>query len=244
MMVAVQFDKVGGTAQTFDEAFNLNVTGAKAWNSIDDPECIAGWYADAPCLKIPNGTVNMGYLDLYWCQNAYSESAGEFVAGWADKDGFYVDSATMLDGYGVWLVAGSADMTVTINGEVKSDASDTISAGAGYNMLKLPYPVALNADSEKIDWNLTGVKAWNSIDDPECISGWTATAPAIKIPNGTVNMGYLDLFYSSNAYSESAGDFVVGWADKDGFYVADAVIKEGMAFWLVVPSATTSTITK
>lgn len=40
------------------------------------------------------------------------------------------------------------------------------------------------------------------------------------------------------------GDFVEGWADRDGYAESDAVIPEGMAFWLVVPSATTSTITK
>ena len=244
MMVAVQFDKVGGTALKFDEAFQLSVTGPKAWNSLEDPECIPGWYADAPCLKIPYGTVDKAYQDLYWTQNAYSNDLGDFVEGWADTEGYLVTEATMLKGYGVWLVAGDADMIVTINGEVKGAASDTISAATGYNMLKLPYPVALNAGDSKINWNLTGAKAWNSIEDPECITGWTATAPTIKIPYGTVDKAYLDLYYSTNAYSNDLGDFVVGWADSEGYFVSDAIIPEGMAFWLVVPAPVTSTVTK
>ncbi len=242
MMVAVQFDKVGGTQLAFDEAFQLDVTGPAAWVSEDDESCIAGWYADAPCLKIPLGTVDKAYRDLYYTSKAWDDDLG-FVEGWADVNGFYVASATMLNGYGVWLVAGNTDMTVTIKGEVKGAASDTITAATGYNMLKLPYPVALNAGSSKIDWNLTGVAAWVTEDDESCISGWYTTAPCLKIPLGTVDKAYRDLYYSSKAWDDDLG-FVEGWADVNGFYVTDAVIPEGMAFWLVVPTATTSTITK
>ncbi len=244
MLVAVQFDKVGGTQLTFDEAFQLNVTGPKAWESEDDEDCIPGWYANAPCLKIPLGTVNMGYRDLYWTQNAWNDAAGEFVEGWADATGGYVATQEMLSGYGVWLVAGTNDMTVTIKGEVKGTASDTISAATGWNMLKLPYPLALNAGSSKIDWNLTGVKAWESEDDEDCIPGWYATAPCIKIPLGTTTDGYRDLYYSSNAWNDAAGEFVEGWADATGGYVSDAEIPEGQAFWFVVTEPVTSTITK
>ena len=244
MMIAVQFDKVGGTALKFDEAFKLNVTGPKAWQSEEDEECIPGWYANAPCLKIPNGTADQLYRDLYWTQNAWNDAAGEFVEGWADAGGDYVASAEMLSGYGVWMVAGSEDLTVTIKGEVKGAASATFSAATGYNMMKLPYPVSLNAGDSKIDWNLTGVKAWESEESEECIAGWYATAPCIKIPNGTADQLYRDLYYSSNAWNDAAGEFVEGWADAGGDYVSNAVIPEGMAFWFVVPSPVTSTVTK
>ena len=244
MMIAVQFDKVGGGAKTFDEAFKLNVTGPKAWNSADDEDCIPGWYANAPCLKIPLGTALEGYRDLYWTQNAWDDDAGDFVEGWADATGGYVAAAPMLKGYGVWLVAGNEDLTVTIDGEVLGSASDTISAATGWNMLKLPFPVALNAGASKINWNLTGVKAWESADDDDCIPGWYATAPALKIPLGTALEGYRDLYYSSNAWNESIGDFVEGWADATGGYISDATIPEGQAFWFIAPSPVTSTITK
>ena len=242
MMVAVQFNNVGGIAKTFDQAFKLNVTGPKAWNSADDDDCIPGWYATAPNLKIPLGTVDKAYRELYWTQNAWDDDLG-FVEGWADADGVYIATAPMLKGYGVWLVAGDTDMTVTIDGEVLGAASDTISAGTGYNMLKLPFPVALNAGDSKINWNLTGVKAWNSADDDDCIPGWYATAPNLKIPLGTVDKAYRELFYSSNAWDDDLG-FVEGWADADGVYVPNAVIPEGMAFWLVVPSAVTATVSR
>ena len=244
MMIAVQFNNIGGTAKTFDQAFKLNVTGPKAWNSADDEDCIPGWYATAPCLKIPYGTADQAYRDLYWTQNAWNDAAEEFVEGWADADGAYIASAEMLDGYGVWLVAGETDMTVTIDGEVLGDASDTISAATGYNMLKLPFPVSLNAGSSKIDWNLTGVKAWNSADDEDCIPGWYATAPCLKIPYGTADQAYRDLYYSSNAWNDAAEEFVEGWADADGAYISNAEIPEGQAFWLVVQSPVTSTISK
>lgn len=244
MMIAVQFNEVGGNTLTFDKAFNLNVTGAQAWASEDDEECIPGWYADAPCLKIPLGTVDKAYQNLYWCRDAYDDPTGTFIAGWADKDGAYVASANMLKGYGVWLVAGADDLTVTVQGEVSGLASDTISAATGYNMLKLPFPVALNAGDSKINWNLTGVKAWASEDDDECIPGWYADAPCLKIPLGTVDKAYQNLYWCLDAYDDPTGTFIAGWADKDGAYVSNAVIPEGMAFWLVVPSPVTSTITK
>ena len=245
MMVAVQFDKVGGAQQAFNEAFEINdeAKTVLAWDSEENE--IPGWTAEAPSLRIPYGTVNMGYRNLYYTANAWDDDNGCYTNGWADMYGFLVTDATMLSDYGVWLVAGTADLTVTIKGEVKAAASGTISGATGYNMLKLPFPVALNAVGGKIDWNLSGkgVAAWDEAAD-EGIDGWTATAPALKIPYGTVNMGYRNLYYSSNAWDDDNGEYVEGWADMYGFLATDAVIPEGQAFWFVVPSATTATVTK
>ncbi len=242
MMVAVQFDKPGGTAMTFDEAFQINAEskGVVCWD--ENENLVPGWTAKAPCLKIPLGTVDKMYKDLYYTQNAWDDDLG-YTEGWADADGFLVTTANMLSGYGVWLVAGTNDLVVTINGEVKGVASDTISAATGYNMLKLPFPVALNAADAKINWNLTSlaVAAWDA--NEELMSNWTASAPALKIPLGTVDQMYKDLFYCSNAWDDDLG-YTEGWADSDGFLVTNAVIPEGQSFWFVVPSAVTATVTK
>ena len=247
MLAAVQFDKVGSTALPFSEAFDINADAKTilAWD--ENEEEVAGWTADAPCIKVPLGTTTSGYQNLYYTANAWDDDHSDYVPGWADADGFLVTDAqiSMLNGYGVWFVAGASNLTVTIKGEVKSGASDTITGDVGWNMLKLPYPVSINALSSKINWNVTGkgVAAWDENEDE--IEGWTADAITIKIPLGTTKDGYQNIYYSSNAWDDDKGDYVEGWADADGFLVTDAVIPEGQAFWFVLPSApVTSTVTK
>ena len=224
---------------------NADAKTILAWD--ENEEEVAGWTADAPCIKVPLGTTTSGYQNLYYTANAWDDDHSDYVPGWADADGFLVTDAqiSMLNGYGVWFVAGASNLTVTIKGEVKSGASDTITGDVGWNMLKLPYPVSINALSSKINWNVTGkgVAAWDENEDE--IEGWTADAITIKIPLGTTKDGYQNIYYSSNAWDDDKGDYVEGWADADGFLVTDAVIPEGQAFWFVLPSApVTSTVTK
>jgi len=247
MMIGVQFDTTAGVAMNADEAFKLDKAG-KAWESADAEECIPNWFATAPHLMIPKGTVNMGYTDLYYAEDACDEDDGYALKpGWADQFGMLVKAPALLSGYGVWLVAGSENLTVTIAGQVKAATSDTISGGAGYNLMRLPYPVAINAGDGKLDWNLSAQagQAWESADAEECIPNWFATAPHLMIPKGTVDVGYTDLYYAQDACDEDDGYALKpGWADQFGMLVKDAVIPEGMGFWLVLPSATTATVTK
>ena len=247
MMVAVQFDTTEDAEMNADQAFTLNKAG-KAWASADAPECIPGWYTTAPCLKIPKGTVDKGYTDLYYAEDACDESDNYALKpGWADRYGMLVKTPALRSGYGVWFVAGSEDLTVTIAGQVKAADSATISAGAGYNLVKLPYPVALNADDAKINWNLSAMagQAWESADAPECIPNWFANAPCIKIPKGTVDKGYTDLYYAKDACDESDNYALKpGWADRYGMLVKNVTIPEGMGFWFVAPATVSSTIAK
>ena len=253
MMVAVQFDTTAGTTMSADDAFTLDKAPAAWVDPENDENCISGWYINAPCLKIPHGTVDMGYTDLYYSENAcYEESTDVYKGkkGWADRDGMLVEAPLLKAGYGVWLVAGNEALTVTIAGQVKIAASDTFSGGVGYNLLRLPYPLAINAGDSKIDWGLTSQApaAWvDPENDENCISGWYNDAPCLKIPHGTVDMGYTDLYYTSNACYEESPDVYKGkpgWADRDGMLVSDAVIPEGQGFWLVLKAAATVTHTK
>ena len=247
MMIAVQFDTTAGAAMNADEAFKLDKAG-KAWESADAEECIPNWFATAPHIMIPKGTVDKGYTDLYYASDASDESDGYALKpGWADRYGMLVKAPALLSGYGVWLVAGDEDLTVTISGQVKADATATISGGAGYNLLRLPYPVALNAGDAKMDWGLSAQagQAWESADAEECIPNWFENAPHLMIPKGTVDMGYTDLYYAKDASDESDGYALKpGWADRYGMLVKNAVIPEGQGFWLTLPAAATATQTK
>ena len=253
MMIAVQFDTTAGTAMSADEAFTLDKAPASWVNPEEDESCIAGWWQNAPCLKIPLGTVDQGYLDVYYTSNAcYEESPDVYKGkpGWADQDGMLVASPALRSGYGVWIKAGSEDLTVTISGQVKASATDSLTGGVGYNLLRLPYPVAINAGDSKIDWGLTGqaIAAWtNPEEDEACIPGWWQNAPCLKIPLGTVDQGYLDVYYTSNACYEESPDVYKGkpgWADQDGMLVTNATIPEGQGFWLVLKQAATITQAK
>jgi hypothetical protein len=245
MMIGVQFDTTAGTVMKAAEAFQLD-KAPQAWASPDDEECISGWYVNAPCLKIPKGTVDKLYTDLYYASDAYDMDDGQFYKDWATEDGIRVKNVSLRAGYGVWIKAGNEDLTVTISGQVKASASDTFSGEAGYNLMRLPYPVALNAADSKINWGLStqAIQAWASPDDEECISGWFANAPCIKIPKGTVDKLYTDLYYAKDAYDLDDGNFYEGWATEDGIRVKDAVIPVGMGFWLVATDNFTATQTK
>ena len=245
MMIAVQFDKTTGAAMKASEAFKPSHK-PQAWANPDDENCISGWYTNAPSLKIPKGTVEMGYTDLYYAKDAYDMDDGLFYEDWASEDGIRVKDVTLLAGHAVWIKAGTVDMTVTIAGQVKESASDTFSGAAGYNMLRLPFPVSINAGSDKINWGLTtqAIQAWANPDDENCIPEWFKTAPCLKIPKGTVDMGYTDVYYAKDAYDLDDGKFYEGWASEDGIRIKDAVIPEGLGFWLVGTANFTVTHTK
>ena len=249
MMLAVQFDKAAGGVMSADEAFSLDKAPAAWVDPVNDDDCIPGWYTNAPCLKIPKGTVDKLYTDLYYSSNACDMSDGyKGKPGWADEMGILVKAPALLAGYGVWIKAGNEDVTVTIAGGVKAAAFDTFSGGVGYNLLRLPYPVTINAGDSNIDWGLTAQApaAWvDPVNDDDCIPDWYKDAPCLKIPKGTVDKLYTDLYYTSNACDVSDGyKGKEGWADEMGILVKDANIPEGQGFWLVLKAATTITHTK
>jgi hypothetical protein len=191
------------------------------------------------------------YTDLYYTCNACYEDATGYHGkpGWADQFGMLVEEPQLKSGYGVWIKAGNEDLTVTIAGQVRASATDCFSGDVGYNLLRLPYPVAINAGDSKIDWGLSAQApaAWLDPEvDDECISNWYKDAPCLKIPKGTVDKLYTDLYYTSNACYEDATGYhgKPGWADQFGMLVSDATIPEGQGFWLVLKQAATITQTK
>ena len=158
MMIAVQFDKTSGATMSADDAFTLDKAPASWVDPEQDDDCIPDWYLDAPCLKIPLGTVDKGYQDLYYTSNAcYEESPDVYKGkrGWATMNGMLVANPQLKSGYGVWIKAGNEALTVTISGQVKDAAFDTFSGGVGYNLLRLPYPVTINASDSKIESGVT-----------------------------------------------------------------------------------------
>lgn len=247
LMVAVQFDKTNGDAMKASEAFKPSHK-PQAWANPDDEECIPGWYAEAPCLKVPKGTAAVGYTDVYYAKDAYDMDDGNFYEDWATGDGIRVKDISLLSGHAVWIKAGISNVTVTISGQVKDVSSDTFSGTAGYNMLRLPFPVSINAADSKINWGLTSQapQAWASPDDEECIPGWYANAPCLKIPKGTASVGYTDVYYAKDAYDLDDGNFYEGWATGDGIRVTGSTltIPEGLGFWLVGKDNFTVTHTK
>ena len=253
MMLAVQFDSTANTALSADDAFTLDKAPDSWVDPENDDDCIPGWYTNAPCLKIPQGVGSLGYTDLYYTRNAcYEESKDVYKGkpGWATMEGMLVEAPALLPGYGVWIKAAGEPVTVTIAGQVKAASSDTFSGGIGYNLLRLPYPVRINAGDSKIDWGLTSQApaAWvDPENDDDCISGWYVNAPCLKIPQGASALGYTDLYYSSNACYEESKDVYKGkpgWATMEGMLVTNAEIPEGQGFWLVLKAAATVTHTK
>ena len=108
MMVAVQFDTTENTEMNVDQAIKVNKAG-KAWASATDETCIPNWFANAPCIKIPKGTVDKGYTDLYYAKDACdADDDWALKPGWADESGMMVKNVTIPEGMGFWFVAKDA----------------------------------------------------------------------------------------------------------------------------------------
>ena len=115
MMVAVQFDTTSNTFMNADLAFKVDKAVASWVDPENDDDCIPNWFQNAPCLKIPLGTVDKGYRDLYYSSNACDVDDGyKGKEGWADEMGILVKTATIPEGQGFWLkLPASATATQT-----------------------------------------------------------------------------------------------------------------------------------
>ena len=142
-MLAVQFNEVGGGAQSIQDIFTGNLPDMAV-----DGEGFPIWNAK---IQTWNGA---GYDIYYWTGSVGGELFDDssynnvWVAGEYGEDG--VAHASTPIGDGVFLWTSSTGVTVLQAGEVATNATKTVSISPGYNLICNPFPEAINIQNVSI----------------------------------------------------------------------------------------------
>ena len=220
---SVQFDGVNAT-------FNLkDLTGDLEGPAYDED---FNFTSTAPMLQIRVGN---GYEPYYFLSDGAVDAKGDYVPGWADVGGNPLpeDGVEIPAGTAFWFVDQyRASSSITTAGAVVSDATSEITFNAGYTLAACPYPTAV-AFSEISFEGLQGPAYDEDFN-------FTATAPMIQVRVGN---GYEPYYFLSDGAVDAKGDYVPGWADVGGNPLPDydaKVISVGTAFWMILPTGSTS----
>jgi hypothetical protein len=198
--------------------------------SYDGDTMVPNWHLNAP--KIQVRTSDGSYAILYYCADAYNNTTGETGPGWADTEG-NLDTETVLHlGGGAWVSCASANCTFTTSGAVASEET----AVGGYSTPTLlcggAFPVSFKLnDTDAVTWTLT---PGQSYDGDTMIENWHLNAPKIQVR--TVDGSYAILYYCSDAYNNTTGETVAGWADTEGNLDTETTVDVGGGFWLNQPN--------
>ena len=190
-----------------------------------------GWELNAP--KIQVRTSDGGYSTCYWCADAWNNTEGVPMLGWADEWGIYQDIDITL-GQGAWVSSPLADCTFQIAGAVAGQELDiggdsskaTLLAGGGF-------PVAFNInDSAAVTWTVVGAYSYDE-SGLEFQTGWEQNASKIQVR--TLDGGYSTCYWCLDAWNNTAGVPMAGWADEWGIYQENIVVDVGGGFWMNTP---------
>ena len=202
-----------------------DITGTFEGVPYDDD----GLFADtAPCMMVrtPEG----GYDTYYYLSDGvWSDELGGYGPGWCDAGGSELgeDAGVIPVGTAVWFVdQNNTKSSVTIAGEVLSDATTTISFNTGYTLSAVPYPKSVSFN----DIKFVGIEGVPYDDDG--LFADTAPCMMVRTPEG----GYDTYYYlSDGVWSDELGGYGPGWCDAGGSELAsydEIAIQFGSAFWI------------
>ena len=228
-IITFQWDAVNGETVLLNSGFiTPSVNTVKSYDG-DTP--VPGWYLNAPKIQIrtPAG----GYAVLYYCADAYNNDTGDVVAGWANENGDLDTTTTLSLGGGAWVSCPSADCTFTTAGAVAAEET----AVGGYSTPTLlaggAFPVAFRLnDTTAVTWTLTPGRSYDDNNNP--IENWHLNAPKIQVR--TDAGGYAVLYYCSDAYNNTTGEVVPGWANENGDLDETTTVAVTGGFWLSQPN--------
>ena len=193
-MIGVQFVQVGGGSQDlssvavlddsmagFDEDGNY-ATIMEVWNG--NGYDTYGWSGTSAGVYMDDETLNNKWLNL-----AYEEPDEE-----------------SKEGSGFWVKAEKAG-TLTLSGEVPSEASIATDLSSGYNIVANPYPGAVKiSDFGVLDSTFAGfdedgnyatiMEVWNG--NGYDTYGWSGTSAGVYMDDETLNNKWLNLSYEAS----------------------------------------------
>ena len=187
-LVGVQFTEVGGT--------DLSLATVGTLPSEDDGVTEDGDFVTT--LKCWTGN---GYKTYGWSGSAGTDLLDnpELDNQWLDADLAPADADAEVSS-GFWVKAPKAS-TLTISGEVPSDASIEVPVAAGANIVANPYPVATKiSEFGQLDSSFAGItedgdfvntlKVWTG--NGYVTYGWSGTAGTDLLDNPSLDNKWLD----------------------------------------------------
>lgn len=212
-MYGMNFDKVGGG--------DLKVS---------DLIPSVGWTTDQDQIQIANVNPTTGIIefDIYTYFN-YDPNYVNFddPEGWYDASGTKVnDTLSLSAGLGFWIKTAT-EQTVTVAGQVVSDAAVSFTATANrFMMVANAYPVALNPNT---DFVVTA-------------GGFTTDLDQIQVANVNQTTGLIEFdIYTYFNYDPNYVNFddPEGWYDASGTKVSTDIIPANTGFWFKAANAVT-----
>ena len=232
-MLAIQFNEVGGGAQSIQDVFTGNLPDM----AYDEQTDTLTWNA-----KFQTWT-GSGYSNYFWTGSVGGELFEDndynnvWVVGEYGEGGI-ADVAPEV-GDGIFLWTSATGVTLTQAGEVPTNTTKVVSLNRGYNLICNPFPTAINIQDIAFDGlpdmeydEQTDTLTWNAK-----FQTWTGSGYANYFWTGSVG-GEL---FEDNTYNNV---WVVGEYGEGG--VADIDIEPGDSFfvWIRTDSDVTATFTK
>ena len=216
-LVGVQFSEVGGEALSLAKVGTLPASDAGITEDGDFVTTLKCWTGNGYVTYGWSGTAGTDLLDNPELDNQWLDAD----LAPADED---ADTST-----GFWVKAPKAS-TLTISGEVSTDASIAVSLSAGANIVANPYPVATKiSDFGKLDASFAGIT--EDGDFVTTLKYWTGNGYVTYGWSGTAGTDLLDNPALDNK-----------WLDAD-LATVDEEIPCGTAVWIKAEKAGTLTFT-
>ncbi len=191
-MIGTQFVQVGGGAKALSDAMILDSSMAGFDEDGNYDTKLMVWKNNDYTTYGWSGTSATEYLEDSSLDNK-----------WLNID-YEEDTTASLESVdAVWIKAGSSG-TVTVNGEVPSDATVTVPLSVGYNMVCNPYPKTVNAaDFGVLSSDMAGfaedgnyatkMMIWK--DGNYTTLGWSGTSGTEYLEDSSLDNKWLNLDY-------------------------------------------------
>ena len=224
-MVGVPFQQVG--TENTASVQNIKASGLAGfdWVAFDGGDTLLIW--DPSQQMYPTELVYSGDT-----QTAEMVDMGVPAGVWFDMATFAPADMELANGSAVWIVGSTATGTVTLSGEVPTNAAP-VQLVAGFNMVANPYPKAAAINDVVSCSGLVGFD-WVAFDGGGTLLIWD---PAQQ-------MYPTELVWSGDTQTAEMVDMGVPagvWFDMATFAPADTEIPVGGAFWIVTANGGTLT---
>ena len=138
----------------------------------------------------------------------FDEDWNEIGAGFTDEETGTIGTKEVSLGEAFWIKTG-ANTTVVFNGEVKTNATVTVSCGGGFALTAVPCPASVSLQDVKFD----GIAEGDSIQFRE-------------------GNGYHTFTYYDVNFDEDWNEVGPGWTDEETGVLANLQLDLNKGFWL------------
>ena len=224
-MVGSAFLTVGGGTTVSIQDIKASGLVGFDWDNFEPGDTLMFW--DASQQMYPT--------TLYYTGDVQTETMtgmGVNAGEWFDMDTFATAAIELDNGDAFWILGSTANATVTLMGEVPTNAP-SVTLVSGYNMVANPYPKAAGINDIISTSGLVGFD-WDNFEPGDTLMIWDAAQQMYPIT----------LYYTGDTQTQTMTDMGVTageWFDMDTFSTAATEIPIGGAFWIITDNGGTLT---